>query len=61
MIRYSQMISWAGNEVEVSGDTLTEVQEAAVKLAKESGWTPRHWWQFWRWSEPDYSKLEQFY
>lgn len=61
MIVYAQHIIWDGNDVSATGEVFTEVQEAAVKLAKECGWAPRKWWQFWRWPEPSCDHLSKYF
>lgn len=39
--------------VEVNGySSPREALLAAVTDAKELGWTPPKWWQWWRWVEP---------
>lgn len=60
---YSQAITWhdgdAIHAVEASGfKTRREAFAAALEDARASGWTPPRWWQFWRWSDTDYSKSE---
>lgn len=34
-------------------ETPEEAKKAALEFAAECGWTPRRWWQFWRWREPN--------
>lgn len=28
-----------------------DIQERAYEFARSCGWTPRKWWQYWRWGE----------
>jgi hypothetical protein len=43
---------WNGQSCTSSGyKTKEEAKAAAFAFAKELGWTPRRWWQFWRWGE----------
>ena len=45
-------IKWGGNSCSVSGcSSQEEAKEKCVKFAKDLGWTPPKWWQFWRWGD----------
>lgn len=54
---YGQIIRWTDFDgskttVSVNGfETLEEARAAAVRSAKDSGWTPPRWWQWWRWED----------
>lgn len=38
--------------VYVSGRaTRMQAKAEAINLARSLGWTPRRWWQFWRWGD----------
>ena len=59
MATYGQEIIWnsmAGqHSVKVEGcDSSEEARTEALRMAKESGWTPPRWWQWWRWSDRNY-------
>ncbi len=57
MSSYGQTIYWRdlrGVTSAVTVDKCTSPKEAttnAIAFAKELGWTPPKWWQFWRWSD----------
>lgn len=62
-MRHGQKIEWGGASIEVQGedgDKLEDVQREAVRMAVDSGWHPRKWYEFWRWSEPRYSHLLKY-
>jgi len=53
---YGHQIMWndfgAKRSVSVCGfDTPEEAFEAALKVARISGWTYPRWWEIWRWGE----------
>ena len=54
---FGQTIRWTdlgGDEHAVRVNGCTSPQEAlkeATRMACEMGWTPRRWWQFWRYSD----------
>lgn len=59
-IAFSQTIEWNGgcNCVSVSGYASPNLAlRAAIEAAKECGWTPPRWWQFWRWGDLDYNEM----
>jgi len=62
-IGYGQSISWRGRDGTVtkisvdSHDNYTDAFRDAYESAVRLGYTPRRWWQVWRWAEPDYEKL----
>lgn len=37
--------------ITVSRKTTEEAETAAFEEAKHFGWTPRKWWQWWRWDD----------
>lgn len=57
MIRYGYSLAWHrqfGETASVSVDDCDTREEAfslATLMAISAGWTPRRWWQFWRWGE----------
>lgn len=56
VIIYGQTIRWTSfdgsrQSVEVTGYDLYAVKEATERLAREAGWLPARWWQFWRWGD----------
>ncbi len=57
MITYGQEIHWTEfNGTKNSfGIHNAETRDAALKAIAETapkmGWTPRRWWQWWRWSD----------
>ena len=57
MITYGQVVSWSPSlgirlSVSVIGfETREDARREAIKQAKELGWTPPRWWQWWRRSE----------
>lgn len=38
--------------------TSLEAWQEAMAYALQAGWTRPRWWQWWRWGDRDYSKLE---
>lgn len=62
MTTHGQTIAWTGGggldgaitqSVSVEGcATREEAFSKAIQFAKDAGWTPPKWWQWWRWSEP---------
>jgi hypothetical protein len=61
MVTHGQEIIWSHfgsrESVTVGGcDTREEAMREALKLAKESGWTPPRWWQWWRWGDRNYER-----
>jgi len=53
---YGQKIIWHDfwrnwQVVHVSGTNPEHVRKLAIDSAKEMGWTPPKWWQFWRWDD----------
>jgi len=56
-LNYEQSVIWSDfinqhNSVGVSGlKTMKEAREQALELAKNGGWTPPKWWQWWRWND----------
>jgi hypothetical protein len=44
---HTKSISVEGNE----GQSLESVQAMAAAYAKQWGWTPPKWWQWWRWND----------
>lgn len=56
MTTYGYSIEWttrSGRQsVGVDGcSTAIKAYEKTVQFAKDCGWTPPRWWQFWRWSD----------
>jgi len=57
-ISYGQVIEWVDRDgtrtrICVKGrSSAREAFEDAVTAAKDMGWKPPKWWQFWRWGEP---------
>jgi hypothetical protein len=57
MITYGQSIEWTsfdGSKTKITIDgceTADRARNEAVRFAKEQGWTPPRWWQFWRWND----------
>ena len=55
--KYTQYVSWRhadGTIESIAFGTDLGLQEAingALALAREHGWTPPRWWQFWRWGD----------
>lgn len=39
------------SKVRTEGSTVEEAREKAENLAIACGWTPRRWYQWWRWNE----------
>lgn len=64
---WKQKVSWTNilgdtEEVEAEGETLEIAIERAFIKAQSRGWTPRRWWQFWRWQDtPDVRGTLNFY
>ncbi len=59
MTTYGQEIIWSTSTGRISVmvdkcDTPEEALQEALKWAKEDGWTPPHWWQWWRWGDRNY-------
>lgn len=60
---YNQSVKWTdfnGNvtKVEVQGfSSSKEAKTRALESAKEFGWTPPRWWQWWRWNDTQVSDL----
>jgi len=56
-MRYGQEIKWTrfnGAKSFVSCfncESIEIAQEQALKSAKQAGWTPPKWWQWWRWKD----------
>lgn len=48
-IRWRTSPLGARREVSATGYELETVVRSAETLATSVGWTPRKWWQFWRW------------
>lgn len=52
---YTQTVSWnlrgGGTSVSTTSSNLRSAQVSAYAFAINCGWTPRKWWQFWRWDE----------
>ena len=57
MNKFGYSVRWKkfdGTLTEVGVSDCPDIETAkkeAFMLAKESGWTPRKWWQWWRWNE----------
>lgn len=60
---YGQSIGWHDRsgtftQIEVDGfHTPEDALEEALTVAGELGWKPPRWWQWWRWGDRDYSKV----
>jgi len=54
---YGYTVKWnerSGTHTEITVSDCPDMETAkreAFASAKESGWTPRKWWQWWRWDE----------
>jgi hypothetical protein len=57
MAKYSAWRQWRDFQgstyrVTVAGDgTVEEAKAHMDQAARDAGWTPARWWQFWRWGE----------
>jgi hypothetical protein len=57
MISYGQTIRWTDFDGTISRitnsgyDSADEARHEAIERARELGWTPPKWWQFWRWDD----------
>ena len=46
---YAHGIAWRGVGIFCHGYmSPKDAREAAMRAARNSGWVPRRWWQFWR-------------
>lgn len=56
-VRYGQEVHWTdvdGSTSKVVVRNCTSHEQAidlAFRQAKRTGWTPKRWWQFWRWKD----------
>lgn len=56
-MRYGQSVTWTsfwGDVSMVQVDSCENPEDAtrfAFTVAKVQGWTPKRWWQFWRWRD----------
>ena len=49
---YGMWMKFGATRIEVSGHaSWGEALEDLMRLARDCGWTPPRWWQFWRWGE----------
>ena len=65
MIKYGQTIVWTdfwGDRTEIATfgcDSLEEAKKEAIKSAKQCGWIPVKWWQWWRWEDTKIKEKEK--
>jgi hypothetical protein len=54
---YAQTIEWTNRKGEFCSVTVYDhatpgaARHAAINAARELGWTPPRWWQWWRWKD----------
>ena len=55
-VTYSKTVEWrdmSGGRTAwtTEGTDLRDVEVSAFRLAAQSGWKPKKWWQWWRWDD----------
>ena len=57
MIKYGQSVVWTTwrggkREIWIEGcNSLEYARQIVFKQARDAGWTPPRWWQWWRWRD----------